>query len=725
MSTIFTEDAGRYGYDFIDSGYIPEGKDEYYLRNFQLEELYKSDSERSRLSAYRRLNEAEINALKANGNTSANWDDFFVSEPFEADFVRNSFFAGRVRLGRLQAGLIRHHDYNLRCGIENSRIISCDIGDNCAIYDCRYLSHYIIGNGVILSSIDEMNMTNHAKFGEGILKQDEDESVRITIDLLNETGGRAVLPFREMLPADAYMWTVYRDDSALMRAFFNITQNNADSRRGFYGVVGHGAVIKHCRTIKDVWVGPAAYIKGANKLKNLTIKSDRLDPAQIGEGVEAVNGIIGYGCRVFYGSKAVRFVLGDNCALKYGARLIHSVLGDNSTVSCCEVLNNLVFPAHEQHHNNSFLIATMVMGQSNMAAGANVGSNHNSRGNDGEIIAGRGFWPGLSSALKHNSRFASFVLIAKGNYPAELDIPLPFSLLVNSACGTRRELMPAYWWMYNLYALERNSWKFKDRDKRVFKGQHIEMNYLAPDTVNEIICAMELLEEWAGGREDEPVSCDYMNKVRLRGKKLLLSAQAISLNVGALERSSQPLRIIKPAEGYRAYREMLLYYAVKVLVEAGEWKTENAGFITESERRVPEAWINLGGQLVPETKVLALREAVKCGELCSWAQIHAEYDKLWNEYPEDRARHARATLDWLGAGGESAIKEAIRIQKYIETQVYNTKLKDYTDSFRNITYRNKAERDAALGRLEDNSFIKISREKSAAFIKMCETQLGK
>jgi len=82
-----------------------------------------------------------------------------------------------------------------------------------------------------------------------------------------------------------------------------------------------------------------------------------------------------------------------NSNLKYGARLINSFLGDNSTISCCEVLNNLIFPAHEQHHNNSFLIASVIMGQSNIAAGATIGSNHNSRANDNEIQAGRGFWP--------------------------------------------------------------------------------------------------------------------------------------------------------------------------------------------------------------------------------------------------------------------------------------------------------------------------------------------
>jgi hypothetical protein len=95
----------------------------------------------------------------------------------------------------------------------------------------------------------------------------------------------------------------------------------------------------------------------------------------------------------------------------------------------CEVLNSLIFPAHEQHHNNSFLCAATVMGQSNMAAGATIGSNHNSRGADGEIVAGRGFWPGLCVSLKHNSKFACFTIIAKSDFPAELNIPIPFSLV--------------------------------------------------------------------------------------------------------------------------------------------------------------------------------------------------------------------------------------------------------------------------------------------------------
>ncbi|MDR1787068.1 MAG: DUF4954 family protein [Treponema sp.] len=693
----------RYGYGFIADP--PPGRDEFYLRELQSAAM----RERCGLAParWRHLSPGETRALEANRSRCENWDDVWVSDPFDPSLVRDSFFAGRVRIGALEPRVLRYHDYTLPAGIVSSRVISCDIGDNAAIYDCAYLSHYLIGDNVILSAVNEMDVTNHAKFGAGIIKDGESEDVRVWIDPLNESGGRGVLPFPGMTCADAYLWTIYREDAALMRAFKNITQNAADSRRGFYGEVGRGSVIKYCRVIKDVRFGEAVYVKGANKLKNLTIQSDSESPSQIGEGVELVNGVIGYGCRVFYGCKAVRFVLGNNCSLKYGARLIHSILGDNSTVSCCEVLNTLVFPAHEQHHNNSFLIAALILGQSNMAAGATVGSNHNSRGPDGEIIAGRGFWPGLSSTLKHNCRFASFTLIARGSYPFEMHIPLPFSLLTVSGGGGRREVMPAYWWLFNMYALERNSWKFRQRDRRVHKTQHYETDYLAPDTVEEIVRAVSLMEQW--GSAVPPMTA---------------------------EKSRIPVRIIKPKDGLAAYRDMLLYYGVKTLLEywdalsppaagaAGRFADFFAAFQARHAEAAAFSWVNLGGQLVPAAKADALRADIRRGRLASWEAIHAEYARLREEYPLDKAVNALQALRFLlGSGAPISAAQwqclaagACGIRQWIEAQVYRTKQKDYLNPFRSITYRSEAERDAVLGRLEDNPFIKQARADTARFL---------
>ena len=161
-------------------------------------------------------------------------------------------------------------------------------------------------------------------------------------------------------------------------------------------------------------------------------------------------------------------------------------------------MNSLIFSSHEQHHNNSFLCASLLYGQSNLAAGATLGSNHNSRGADGEFVAGRGFWPGLCVSIKHNSSFASFTILAKGDYSAELKIPIPFSLVSNDVSNDKLVVMPAYWFMYNMYALARNAWKYVDRDKRIERIQYIEYDFLAPDTINEIVDSIKLLEEFAG-----------------------------------------------------------------------------------------------------------------------------------------------------------------------------------------------------------------------------------
>jgi hypothetical protein len=406
---------------------------------------------------------------------------------------------------------------------------------------------------------------------------------------------------------------------------------------------------------------------------------------------------------VFYGSKAVRFVLGSNCELKYGARLIHSVLGDNSTVSCCEVLNNLVFPAHEQHHNNSFLIASMLMGQSNMAAGSTVGSNHNSRGNDGEIIAGRGFWPGLSSALKHNSRFACYTLITKGSYPFELNIRLPFCMLTNNSENTARVLMPAYWWLYNMYALERNSWKARVRDRRAVVVQRFETDYLAPDTAAEMMAAVRWLEERLGDADAD---------------------DRLAVPPGIFERSGLPVTVVKARRGVAAYRDMLCYYAVKTLVRyfADANCIGFERFEADAPKDIPIEWESLGGQLVPHGKAEALRAAIKSGAVKSWDEVHAEYERLFAEYPLDRALNALQVLRFLNGGGtltgrdwRAFLDRAESVRRFIEEQVYLTKKKDYTDPFRNITYTDEEERDAVLGRIEDNPLIRHVREESALF----------
>jgi len=726
MTKVLIESIDNIGYNFISAKYLQNKKDEYYYRNRQT--LWPKDR-------WRHLLSSEIDELVKNGNVSDDWDQILVTDKFKARLLKNNEFYGLVRIGNIRNIVLEYHELRLPAGITNSLIISCDIGDDIAIHNVRYLSHYIVGNRCILANIDEMQTTNHAKFGNGIIKEGETEKRRIWLDVMNETGSRKVIPFDGMITADAYLWAKYRDDTDLQKKLKEITQNSFDDHRGYYGMIGEHSIIKNSRIIKDVKFGSNCYVKGANKLKNLTVNSSELLSTQIGEGVELVNGIIGYGCHIFYGCKAVRFIMGENSNLKYGARLINSFLGDNSTISCCEVLNNLIFPAHEQHHNNSFLVASVILGQSNLAAGATIGSNHNSRANDNEIRAGRGFWPGLNTSLKHSSRFASFTLLAKAAYPAELDITLPFSLISNNEAKDQLEVIPAFWWLYNMYALARNSWKFHKRDKRREKIQNIEFDYLAPDTIEEIITARKLLEIWTAKAEARRIGDNYEEKTEQElitiGKKLLTGEKKLIEDLQVfgenMEKTRRKVRIIKFREAYQAYNEMLHYYAVTNLID--HLKSDPAAdfsFLTKNlagKRKIE--WDNIGGQLIPREEVDKLRMDIGSGKLKSWDKIHQRYDKLWEDYKLEKQKHAYAVLckildtDKLTkAQWNAALDKAAEIQEYINDQVYLSRQKDFDNPFRQATYRNLEEMTAAIGTIEDNSFVQQVRDETKAFKKL-------
>jgi hypothetical protein len=722
MNVINKRPLSDLGYNFIPTAYIPKGKTEYYLRDKQ---------NRSGIE-YRSLKDTEKKILIQNGNSSDNWEMILVSASFDPRLVKNCIFHGLVRIGKLEPFFHEFNNLRMPVGLYNSTIISCDFGDNVVVDNVNFISHYIIGNEVMLANINELATTDHSKFGNGVLKEGETESVRIWLELCNENGGRSVLPFNGMTAADAWLWSKYRDNEKLLQRFKEFTDNKYDTHRGYYGKIGDRSVIKNCRIIKDVWIGTDAYVKGANKLKNLTIDSNESARSQIGEGCELVNGIIGVGCRIFYGVKAVRFVMGTHSQLKYGARLINSYLGENSTISCCEVLNSLIFPGHEQHHNNSFLCAATVLGQSNMAAGATIGSNHNSRGADGEIVAGRGFWPGLCVSLKHNSRFASFTLIAKSDYPCELNIPIPFSLVSNDVSADRLQVLPGYWFMHNLYALTRNAGKYVDRDKRLDKSIYIEYDFLAPDTVNEIFNALRLLKKFTGTAHASRLKKQLVGDELVKTGESLLenhveSIAGLEIFAEGFENSQRPVLLLKVAESYAIFKELIIYYAVIQIMahidrhRITSWEKLNKSLPEKTERA---EWTNAGGQLIPSSEISQLLKKITTGKLQDWDEVHEWYKVKSKSYPADKFRHSFSSLLEILKIPRSRftkklflqlLQQALSTKEWMFRNIEESRAKDYTNPFRRMVYDNEKEMANVIGDLESNSFIKDQREQLVQF----------
>jgi len=704
QNNIVKRSLDQLGYHFIAEEFIPEGKDEYYLRNQQ---------NRSGIE-YRHLTASEIESLVQNRNTSDNWNNILVSDDFNPKLVRSCKFFGLVRIGKLESVTLEFSQLTVPVGLYNSTIISCDFGDNISVNNVHYMSHYIVGDEVILVNIDELITTNHSKFGNGIVKEGEGESMRIWLELCNENGGRKILPFNSMLPGDAWLWSKYRTDKVLLEKFKTFTETEFKTHPGYYGKIGNRTIIKNTGIIKDVWIGSDAYIKGASKIKNVTINSGEEGRTQIGEGCEIVNGIIGFGCRIFYGVKAVRFVMGSHTQLKYGARLINSFLGSNSTISCCEVLNSLIFPSHEQHHNNSFLCAALIMGQSNIPAGATLGSNHNSRSPDGEFLAKRGFWPALCSNIKHNSIFPSFTMIARGNYAYELNIPIPFSLISINDETNNLEIMVGYWFLYNMYALTRNSWKYVNRDARIQKTQHIEYDYLAPDTVEELLHAMQVIETAVGKAfaKNNTINSDY----RIVGKQLLEEknpiADQLEIILEHVEHSGRKTLLTKALKGYQAFKSFVEYYSLKAFFQTITNGKENLQTILDQP--VYGNWLNVGGQLIPQEHIDLLRKDIGDGKINSWDDVHDFYIQEGEKYAQYKTAHALHILEktenisLAELSNEDISKLLHRYLKH-EQNILNaivvSREKDYTSSFRKMMYDSDEEMNEVLGSLQDNSFI--------------------
>ena len=132
----------KLGYNFIRQEYLPSSKDEYYLRNIQ---------NRSGIN-YRNLTAYEIEALVKNRNTSDDWNKILVSDAFNPDLVRSCKFFGLIRIGKLEPCFLEFSDMKYPVGFYNSIIISSDFGDNVAIENVNYLSHYVIGSEVIIGA---------------------------------------------------------------------------------------------------------------------------------------------------------------------------------------------------------------------------------------------------------------------------------------------------------------------------------------------------------------------------------------------------------------------------------------------------------------------------------------------------------------------------------------------------------------------------------------------
>ena len=289
--------------------------------------------------------------------------------------------------------------------------------------------------------------------------------------------------------------------------------------------------------------------------------------------------------------------------------------------------------------------------------------------------------------------------------------------------------------MYDMFAISRNRNKFIKRDKRVHKLQIIETDPLAPDTMQEVMDALERLIRLTLGYLQNTKS-EYLENAETAEEQYQAAKdflhqnpeEEFTLDDSICQRKFGAV-IYKPVQAYKMYRKVVKYYATRTLMEFCEsLNQEMLTFdLVARIRTLPlyTEWENVGGQIIPSAKIQELFDSIKDGSINTWAEVHEFYKLCSCAYDQYKVRYALYLLEQLysrpiedfSVDLYRNITDDVSIVAY---DIYNASLKsrekDYTDYYRNMVYRSDEEMDAVIGPLEDNAFLRQLRTDTEDFI---------
>ena len=231
---------------------------------------------------YRQLTIEEREQLQHQGCTATDWDAVEVVEGFEAMYVQNVAFSGKVRLGRFERSFVQPGGFEVHSGVYHARLHNVTIGDDCYIDRIHnYIANYEIGDDVFIENTNLIVVDGEAMFGNGV-----------RVPVMNESGGREVPIYDNLSAHLAYILTLYRHEYELIAKLENLIDEYVEEQKSDVGKIGNNVHIVNCGTIKNVRIGDCATLGGVSKLKNGSINSNCHAPVHIGSGVKCNDFII-------------------------------------------------------------------------------------------------------------------------------------------------------------------------------------------------------------------------------------------------------------------------------------------------------------------------------------------------------------------------------------------------------------------------------------------------
>jgi hypothetical protein len=458
---------------------------------------------------YRDLTTEEIKILERNGCFADDWTQVRVKDGFYPENIQHVHFSGTNLLGVCKKRVVIEKGVERISGLYNSFIRDCTAGDDVYISDVRTLSGYHIENDVVIHNVGSLVVTGETSFGNGTL-----------ISVLNEAGGRELMIYDKLSAQEAYMMVTSRDDSAFITELQRLIEKYTDNRKSATGTIGTGSKIRHCQTIRNVWIDAAAQITGVRLLEEGTVASKAGDPSIVGENVIAQHFIIQSGSVVDGGALLTHTFIGQGVRIGKQFSAENSAFFANSEGFHSEAVSVFGGPYTVTHHKSTLLIATMCSFY-NAGSGTNQSNHMYKLGPVHQGILDRGAKTGSFSYLLWPSRVGPFSVVIGKHYVNFDASEFPFSY-INEEDG-KTVLIPAM----NLFTVgvrrDSEKWPARDRRKSPEKYDTIHFDLFNPYIIGRILRALAVMQEL---REKSSKDQEYVSYKGFHIKRLMLKTCA-------------------------------------------------------------------------------------------------------------------------------------------------------------------------------------------------------
>ena len=634
---------------------------------------------------YRQLTIEEREQLQHQGCTATDWDAIEVVEGFEAMYVQNVAFSGKVRLGRFERSFVQPGGFEVHSGVYHARLHNVTIGDDCYIDRIHnYIANYEIGDDVFIENTNLIVVDGEAMFGNGV-----------RVPVMNESGGREVPIYDNLSAHLAYILTLYRHEYELIAKLENLIDEYVEEQKSDVGKIGNNVHIVNCGTIKNVRIGDCATLGGVSKLKNGSINSNCHAPVHIGSGVKCNDFILCSGVDITDSTLVSRCFVGQGTVMGKHYSALDSLFFSNCQGFHGEATAIFAGPYTVSHHKSSLLIAGMYSFL-NAGSGSNQSNHMYKLGPIHQGMAERGSKTTSDSYILWPARIGAFTLVM-GRHTKHSDTSeLPFSYLIENA--TESYLVPGV----NLRSVgtvrDAQKWPKRDNRKDLVKIDHINFNLLSPYTIQKMYRAVALLKgiQQMAGANNEVYSyqnCRIKNSSLVRGVELYEMAITKFLGNSLISRiGKEPIKTIQDL------RDKLL---PTYTIGSGEW-------------------LDVSGLIAPQSEIDGLVKDIVAGSLSlkdieqQFAVMHKNYyDYEWTWAYDKLLKYWNKSIDKVTIDDLVMVIEAWKMAVVtLDELLYNDAKKEFdlnsktgfgVDGDESVRMRDF---ESVRGSFEENPFVK-------------------